>query len=399
MQTKGTILYVIQSAPRDNAPTKHAFAIADLMRDCGYGVKFLVAGIEPEANDGCDWDYPVAMPESLKLAKWQLITKYHERLTSRRAYAAFKDKAKEVSPAAVIYYGIEAELAAKVSTWCRGCDVPVLVDETDWFEPHFRGDIAAWIVERSRSKRVELVDTLADGVIAISPFFRDYFGRICKEGGKPRVFFLPPLNRSGDSIAKITERASRKRAVTRFFYAGSPAGGKDNLACFIKAIEKLSDAMPSRPVIDVVGVSPEEAENLCAGLSKVNGVHFWGRRSHDRVIEMLRESDFGILFRKPELYARAGFSTKFAECMSNGVPMLCNEVGGADAVLETGVDGIVVPDMSEKSMEDGIKVACSMSDCELMAMKKAALDKALQLFNQEEYRDSFRLYLDALISK
>lgn len=399
MQAKGTILYVIQSAPRDNAPTKHAFAIADLMRDCGYEVIFLVAGIEPGSNGGYCWDYPVTMPNSLKLTKWQLIAKYHERMTSCRAYAAFKDKAKEVSPAAVIYYGIEAELAAKVSTWCRDCDVPVLVDETDWFEPHFRGDIAAWIVERSRSKRVELVDTLADGVIAISPFFRDYFELICKEHGKPQVFFLPPLNRNGDSIATIAEGVPHKRTVTRFFYAGSPAGGKDNLACFIKAIEKLSDAMPSQPVIDVVGVSPEEAENLCTGLSKVNGVHFWGRRSHDRVIEMLRESDFGILFRKPELYARAGFSTKFAECMSNGVPMLCNEVGGADAVLETGVDGIVVPDMSEKSMEDGIKVACSMNDCELMAMKKAALDKALQLFNQAEYRDSFSLYLDALISK
>ncbi len=399
MQTKGTILYVIQSAPRDNAPTKHAFAIADLMRDCGYEVKFLVAGIEPEANDGCDWDYPVTMPESLRLTKWQLIAKYHERLTSRRAYAAFKDKAKEVSPAAVIYYGIEAELAAKVSTWCRGYDVPVLVDETDWFEPHFRGDIAAWIVERSRSKRVELVDTLADGVIAISPFFRDYFGRICKECGKPRVFFLPPLNRSGDSIAKIAEGASRKRTVTRFFYAGSPAGGKDNLVCFIKAIEKLADDVPSRPVVDVVGVSPEDAEGLCAGISKVNGVHFWGRQSHDRVIEMLRESDFGILFRKPELYARAGFSTKFAECMSNGVPMLCNEVGGADIILETGVDGIVISDMGEKSMEEGIKVACSLSDCGLMTMKKAALDKALQLFSPAEYRDSFSLYLDTLINR
>ena len=399
MQVKGTILYVIQSAPRDNAPTKHAFAIADLMRDCGYEVIFLVAGIESGSNEGCCWDYPVTIPNSLKLTKWQLIAKYYERMTSCRAYAAFKDKAKEVSPAAVIYYGIEAELAAKVSTWCRNYDVPVLVDETDWFEPHFRGDIAAWIVERSRSKRVELVDTLADGVIAISPFFRDYFGRICKEGGKPQVFFLPPLNRSGDSIAKITERASRKRAVTRFFYAGSPAGGKDNLVCFIKAIEKLADDVPSRPVVDVVGVSPEDAEDLCAGISKVNGVHFWGRQSHNRVIEMLRESDFGILFRKPELYARAGFSTKFAECMSNGVPMLCNEVGGADIILETGVDGIVISDMGEKSMEEGIKVACSLSDCELMAMKKAALDKALQLFSPAEYRDSFSLYLDTLINR
>ena len=163
------------------------------MRDCGYEVIFLVAGIESGSNEGCCWDYPVTIPNSLKLTKWQLIAKYYERMTSCRAYAAFKDKAKEVSPAAVIYYGIEAELAAKVSTWCRDYDVPVLVDETDWFEPHFRGDIAAWIVERSRSKRVELVDTLADGVIAISPFFRDYFELICKEHGKPRCSFCPHL--------------------------------------------------------------------------------------------------------------------------------------------------------------------------------------------------------------
>ena len=50
-------------------------------------------------------------------------------------------------------------------------------------------------------------------------------------------------------------------------------------------------------------------------------------------------------------------------------------------------------------MEDGIKLACSLSDCELLTMKKAALDKALQLFNPAGYRDSFSLYLDALISR
>ncbi len=157
--------------------------------------------------------------------------------------------------------------------------------------------------------------------------------------------------------------------------------------------------MPSKPVVDVVGVSVGDAEGIQTGLSKVDGVHFWGRQSHDRVIEMLRESDFGILFRKPELYARAGFSTKFAECMSNGVPMLCNAVGGADTVLETGVDGIVISDMSEESMEEGIRVACSLNDCELIAMKRAALEKALRLFEPSVYSESFSLYLDSLISK
>ena len=114
---------------------------------------------------------------------------------------------------------------------------------------------------------------------------------------------------------------------------------------------------------------------------------------------MLRESDFGILFRKPELYARAGFSTKFAECMSNGVPMLCNAVGGADTVLETGMDGIVISDMSEESLEGGIRAACSLDDNEIIAMKRAALEKALRLFEPSEYREPFSLYLDSLISK
>ena len=399
MREMKKVLYLIQSAPRDNAPTKHAFAIADLMCDCGFEVEFLVAGIEPEVRDANGWDFPVTIPESLRLSKWQLVAKYHERLTSCRAYAAFEAKAREVNPSAVVYYGISAELAAKVSAWCQSRGVPVLVDETDWFEPHFGGDIAAWIVEKSRSRRVELVDGLADGVIAISPFFRDYFERICKERGNPRVFFLPPLNRSGDSIATIAGGASQRRTETKFFYAGSPAGGKDNLACFIRAIEKFGGDMPSRPVVDVVGVSAEDAEGIQVGLSKVDGVHFWGRQPHDRVIEMLRDSDFGILFRKPELYARAGFSTKFAECMSNGVPMLCNAVGGADTVLKTGVDGIVISDMSDESIEGGIRVACSLDDCELIAMKRAALEKALRLFEPSEYREPFSLYLDSLISK
>lgn len=399
MQETRKILYLIQSAPRDNAQTKHAFAIADLMCDCGFEVEFLAAGIEPGVKEVHDWEYSVTIPDSLKLTKWQLVAKYHERMTSRRAYAAFEAKAREADPSAVVYYGISAELAAKVSAWCQSRGVPVLVDETDWFEPRFGGDIAAWIVEKSRSRRVELVDVLADGVIAISPFFRDYFERIREKRGNPQVFFLPPLNRNGDSIATIAEGPSQRRTETKFFYAGSPAGGKDNLACFIRAIEKFGGDMPSRPVVDVVGVSAEDAEGIQVGLSKVDGVHFWGRQPHDRVIEMLRDSDFGILFRKPELYARAGFSTKFAECMSNGVPMLCNAVGGADTVLETGVDGIVISDMSDESIEGGIRVACSLDDCELIAMKRAALEKALRLFEPSEYREPFSFYLDSLISK
>ena len=113
---------------------------------------------------------------------------------------------------------------------------------------------------------------------------------------------------------------------------------------------------------------------------------------------MLQESDFGILFRTPDLYSRAGFSTKFAECMSNGVPMLCNAVGGADLILENMIDGIVIPDLSNQALLDGITSACNLTDHELTSMKRAALEKALKLFESDTYIDSFSSFLNSVLS-
>jgi len=150
------------------------------------------------------------------------------------------------------------------------------------------------------------------------------------------------------------------------------------------------------PELDVVGVSPAEGESLLRGRVTAVAVRFHGRLPHESVIAMLREADFGILFRQPELYARAGFSTKFAECMSNGVPMLCNAVGGADLVLSPGIDGLVVPDLEPASLVAGIKAACDMDDDALLAMKRAALLKAKQLFQPESYMEDLSDFLASL---
>ena len=44
-------------------------------------------------------------------------------------------------------------------------------------------------------------------------------------------------------------------------------------------------------------------------------------------------------------------------------------------------------------MVEGLKKACSMNECSLNAMKQAALDKAHGLFDMENYRNSFSVFL------
>ena len=129
-----------------------------------------------------------------------------------------------VNPAVVIYYAIQNRLAKAIERVCRSAGVPVLVAETDWFETHFDGDRAKWIVSKSRERRVTDADESVEGVLAISPFFKEHFEELKKAQGAPRVMFLPPLNRSGDALDEVPPLEFSKRKATRFFFAGSPAG-------------------------------------------------------------------------------------------------------------------------------------------------------------------------------
>lgn len=391
---RGKILYVVQGVPGSNAPTKHAFAIADLLKCCGYDVEFLLAGILDPSNEAIHgkYDYPFEFPDYLKLGRTDIVKKYIERVTSILSLRAFDESVDRVRPDYVIYYGIESRLAAGILHRCRLLHVPVLVDETDWFDARFTGDFAAWIVEKSRSKRVEKVDRLVDAVIAISPYFMNYFNNN-KMNVNLKTFFLPPLNRCDEVTDRINLVPRVARGCTKFIYAGSPAGGKDQLVQFLEGLSRVKEGCKTRAEAHIVGISTANAEKMFGSLARCEGVYFYGQRSHAEVIEMLRYADFGILFRRPERYARAGFSTKFAECMSHGVPMLCNKIGGADLVIDNGIDGLVIDSCSSSCMDDALRLACNMSDVKLVEMKRAAFEKAQRLFNLDNYIEAFGSFM------
>ncbi len=400
------VLYVVVPPPGHDAPTKHALAIAQLMGACGWKCEFLVTGIRcsngqhtsDSSTDAGVFPFSVEIPESLEYAKFQVIEKYSERLTSARAIDAFEDSFHRVRPGAVVYYGISAKLARAIQMCCHEEGVPAIVDETDWFDARLENGFANYLFERSRSARVERVDCHADGVLAISPFFEAHFRELAvRQGGSPQVLFLPPLNPAGQETLAKAYPGRIQGAKTRFFYAGSLGGRKDLLVPFIRAVERVAGHLNTEPFLDVYGVSEEEAARVLGCLPDASLVCFHGRQPHDKVITALRAADFGVLLRYPERYARAGFSTKFAECMSNGVPMLCNRVGGADSILDNGVDGIVIPDTDDGSIDSGLRRTCNMGEVDLGRMKASALRKARFLFDIDRYLEPLGDFMDRVV--
>lgn len=386
-----SILYVMASLPGFNAPTKHAFSIAEMMRDVDCNVEILSTAIHRRgeewktAAESCSCGLTV--PKSLGYFRWQLIGKRLERSHSIFARKAFREAYARTKPDLVVYYGIRAKLAEEVHTLCKRDAVGVVVDETDWFRD---SDTS---FERDRNNRFENLDPKSDGIIAISPFLFEHFSMLAGNSGLPRVFFMPPLNPKGEKVHRSSSVGRLQEGTTRFLYAGSIGGEKDHIKEFIQVLMSCGGNCATRPFLDVIGVDERQAVKALGFLPPVSLVKFHGRRPHECVMKMLETADFGVLLRKPETYAKAGFSTKFAECMSAGVPMLCNEVGGADSVLLDGVDGIVVPDLTLPSVATGLEMACDMSDEDLRRMKGAALEKAQRLFEQDTYKDGFAAFL------
>ena len=166
-------------------------------------------------------------------------------------------------------------------------------------------------------------------------------------------------------------------------YAGSP-GEKDLLAPAINAVLAIN-AGSVRLNFLIIGINNEYIESEY-GIKEFEkqGIHALGRITHEKVIEILRESDFSFLFRRKLRYAKAGFSTKLAESLSMGVPVICNSIGGSDTVIIDNYNGFVLNSCQIQDISNCLHYISNMSINERQKMKDNAF-KSSTLFEGSNY--------------
>ena len=388
-ECQGNIIYIGHIGEDGTAMALHTRNIASLLNELEYNVTFVCksvvnSGKKYDKSDIFEYHYTKQYFKSgkLKTIEWML-----EEVTAIKLILLFRKINSKINAKLVFFYGYSGE--KYILRYCQRNGIKVVIDRTDWFEPDdSNGLFGKLFTKYIANKCVVRHDFQADGVISISHFFEKHY----KQGGQ-KTIFIPPLMRNVISAQNVLPVNKPIRLV----YAGSLAGNKDSILPVIECLLKVFNCEEIQFELSLVGIS-ESQLNQSFGVHEWEklGIYAFGRVSHCESENIVRKSDFSFLLRQNKRYARAGFSTKFAESMSMGVPVICTSVGGADKMITDMENGVLVHDNTTQSIQIALKKILNLSDEQRNQMKVDAQALATKVFQVEIYKKPLKNFLGSI---
>lgn len=388
MQSRN-ILYVGRVGIPNTAAGIRIYNNAKSLRDLGYRVDFICDLEDNETRqtvrqyDGFCYSFK----------EWTNTNKYihsishiFELIFARKVFARVKSYCEATKPVAIILYNDLYSLTKKLIPFCESHSIKLIADVTEWYEPKKTKKISEKIIPYFTDKRIRELDNKVHNIIAISPYLYKYYSNLgCN------TIMLPPVFDIANNL-RFKKYNYYKSHVLNLVYAGSP-GSKDILLPVLEAIQDVNkETLKIR--FDLVGIDDGYIKQIWKDVNfKAMGIITHGLLPHNKTMEIVERADFGVLLRYNKRYAKAGFSTKFVECMSCGVPMICNRVGSADSLIETMENGVVIDDYNKNIIFNTLIDLYNLEVEEILRLKKNAYLKALSLFDRKSYINILEKYL------
>ncbi len=404
------VLYISHGGLPTNAPGVRIFNIGTLLEQAGCSIHYISnerVG-DRDLNSGYErtdpTEYPYLegdechfkiggklysyLPKATRGGKLFALSETLELISARRAFSRVVKYCEREKPHMIILYNTTSSITKRLIPYCKKRGIMLYADVTEWYERSHATSMPAKIKAYLCERRIIAFDKKLDGVIAISEYLKEYY-----DSHGARSMWLPPLMEMEiKPVAHRHEYYPGSRAVN-FVYAGAP-GSKDILLPFVRAVQRLnSDGIKAR--FDIVGISPSYFDGLDGIGSELEatGIVAHGRLPRKETMEIVERADFGVLLRHDKRYAKAGFSTKFAEAMCLGVPMLCNPIGGCDTMVEHMKNGLIVSGFGEDELLDALQEVVGMSDEKILEMKNCALDLAKTHFVKDAWLEALSEFM------
>lgn len=379
------ILYVGRFGLPNTAPGLRVYELAKIFRSIGFDVSVLsnmvVADTHPEkeAWDGFSYQYVNRLKPIPVLRQIQSMV---ELRFAGKTLRALKKRCEKEKPEAIILYNDLYALTKKLIPYCREHGIKLVADVTEWYEKRKYRKLGDKWIPYYTDKRIRRLDQHLDGVIAISHYLYDYYRALgC------HTFFIPPVF----EISEMPEPPGDM--LPSLIYAGSP-GSKDILNPVFTALEEINqDKVQIK--MDVIGVTDAYIQKTWKNIPLERiGIFTHGRLSHEETVAYVRNADFGVLLREDKRYAKAGYSTKFSECMSCATAMICNRVGGADRDIVDGENGFLLEECTGAALSGVFHKIVCMDRSRIETMKKNAYAFALRTYQAAEYREKLAAFMD-----
>ena len=288
----------------------------------------------------------------------------------------------------IILYNDPYFLTKKMLDWKKKENFSLVSDVTEWYE-HRHGKnykITERIIPFLIDKRITCLDQKVNNIICVSPYLnRFYKQKRCS------LLYLPPV--FDMEYLKFNQIERFDTNQIRFIYAGSP-GNKDIIKPFINAIRYCNEKKLQFR-FDIIGVCAQDF-GLEREKIQEKGIFFHGRLSHQETLGYIRNADFGILLRRKARYAQAGFSTKFSECMVNGVAMFCNKIEGPETIIDNCKNGILLEDYEVKTLINELKKIGQLTSDEILSLRMAAFELAIENFDRNKYLKDLERFANSL---
>jgi glycosyltransferase involved in cell wall biosynthesis len=386
------ILYISRAGIPTDAPGIRIYNIAKVLREIGYKVDFIcdredyLSGEILKTFDGFNYFYN---KKNTKITIWQTISNINELIFASRIFNRVKEHCERDKPYAIILYNDVYSLTKKLIRYCKDNDIRLVSDVTEWYGKRKFNGIGDKIVPYLTDKRINKLDRKVKNIISISPYLDNYYSKL-----RCNSIFIPPIFDIPKNIV-INKFNYYSDYVLNLVYAGSP-GNKDILNPILDAVAAINkDKIRIR--LDLVGIDSNYLKDSWkdTNFDKI-AVVAHGRLPHHDTLDIIRKADFGILLRHNKRYAKAGFSTKFAECMANGVAMICNSVGGADLIIDSMNDGIVIDQLDTNEITKTLIRLVDIDKERIMSIRKNAYTKADFMFSNNNYVDKIGYFIKNL---
>ena len=386
------ILYVGQIAIEGSASCTHVRNRARFFNNIGYEVY----GLSECPKNECD------KVEDTDFLKYVYMKPFHGKGKVRGAgwiadqflgihtYNEIIRALKFISPDIIILYELNSIVVEeRIRAYCEKHNIRLIIEVTEWMEVENRKEIATRGIVWQKDIQKRYIDKRCGNIIAISEFlYEHYRNQGCN------VIRLPPLVYDfADKDQVFRDRDAVNLRQVKLVFAGT-TDFKDYLEPMLKAIRKINNN-EIKIIFDVVGPSPDAIESMLECSSPTQyGINCYGHLSHENTLSIVREADFSVLMRENKRYAKAGVSTKFVEAMSLAVPSICTAVGGTDAFVTDGVDGVLIKDNSVHEVLDKLVQITNMDSSKILQMKLNALNTAKQVFSEGQYYNVAKCFLE-----
>lgn len=308
MRNGGTVLYIGGfELPDKNAAAQRVIGIAKGLKELHYEVIFLSSVKNLDSSDTNEKNY-----FGFKCYEYRRESKKDYLLTAKTVLMHIE----EINPDIVIAYNYPGVALEHIRKQCKKNKIKCLADVTEWYQVKTGSILYRIIKTLDTSYRMRIVQKKVDGIIAISRFLYNYY----KE--KVNTVLIPPTVDLKE--AKWNKSDKKDERMTTFIYAGSPSTQKERLDLIVNAIVRLHKKACVK--LNIVGILKDDYFKMYGKKEALDdSVFFCGRISHDKVIEMIKAADWAVIFRENNFVVNAGFPTKLVECISCGIPVICNK--------------------------------------------------------------------------